>query len=101
MTKMLHQAFSGVVQVNERKRAFLLPTLQTDRVGKPLAAFASAGQRAHHVFDYELQVRWLLTDFDTIIIQYIQRKPESQWPGYFHTLAIEALAATFALPITE
>lgn len=87
--------------INEWKRAFLLPVLRSDRVGKPLSVFNSTRQGAPQVFRYEIQERWLLADYDQVVIEYIWRAPESQWPGYFHTLAIEAIAATLALPVTE
>lgn len=87
--------------VNEWERAFLMPTLGTERVGKPLAVYNSTRVGAVKVFEYELQDRWLFTNYDEIVIEYITRAPESQWPGYFQTLAIEALAATFAMPVTE
>lgn len=89
------------VPINEWKRAFLMPPLRTDRVGKPLSVFNTTRQRAHQVFLYEIQERWLFVDYDQVVIEYIWRVPESQWPGYFHTLAIEAIAATLALPVTE
>jgi hypothetical protein len=92
---------AAATPVNEWARAFLMPTLRTDRVGKPLSVFNSTRQGAPQIFNYEIQERWLLTNETEIVIEYIFRVPESQWPGYFHSLAIEALAATFALPITE
>jgi len=87
--------------LNEWKRAFLLPTLRTDRVGKPLSVFNSTQVRAPQVFDYETQEKWIFSNYDQVVIEYIWRAPESQWPGCFQTLAIEAVAATLALPITE
>lgn len=87
--------------INEWRRAFLLPDLKTDRVGQPLSVFASTAVSAPQVFDYEREGRWILTNYETCVIEYIWRVPESQWPGYFHTLAIEALAAVLALPVTE
>lgn len=98
--KALSEDAAGV-PVNEWKRAFLLPVLRTDRVGKPLSVFNSTRVGAPQVFDYEIQDRWLFADYTTVVIEYIARAPESQWPGYFHTLAIEAIAATLALPVTE
>lgn len=89
------------VPINEWTRAFLLPTLRTDRVGKPLSVFSSTQSNAPQIFRYEIQGRWLFTNEQAIVIEYIYRVPESDWPGYFHTLAIEALAAMFALPVTE
>ncbi len=87
--------------VNEWTRAFLMPTLQTDRVGKPLQVFNSTNTGAFPVFGYEIRDKWIDTDYTTVVIEYINRKSESEWPGYFLTLAIEALAATLALPVTE
>ncbi len=87
--------------INEWTRAFLLPTLRTERVGKIMSVFNSTSLRSPKVFDFELQERWLFTDYETIVVEYIARVPETDWPGYFHTLAIEALAATLALPVTE
>jgi len=98
--KALEEDAAGV-PVNEWARAFLLPNLRSDRVGKPLSVFNSTERGAKPVFEYEIEGRWLFTDYTTVVIEYIYRVPESQWPGYFHTLAIEATAATLALPITE
>lgn len=92
---------AAAVPVNEWTRAFLLPDLNTDRVGQPLGVFNSTSVSAPQVFEYERQGRWILTNYQTCVIEYIWRIPESLWPGYFHTLAIEALAATLALPVTE
>jgi hypothetical protein len=89
------------VPINEWTRAFLMPALRTDRVGKPLSVFNSTRVRAPQVFDYEIEEKWVFTNHTVIVIEYIWRVPESQWPGYFHTLAIEAVAATLALPVTE
>lgn len=86
---------------NEWERAFLMPALRTDRVGKPLAVFSSAQVRAPQVFDFEIQDRWIFTNFTTIVIEYIQRVSEAVWPGYFQQLAIEAVATALALPVTE
>lgn len=89
------------VPVNEWRRAFLLPALGTERVGNPLSFFNSTQPSARQVFHYELQDKWVFSDYDTMVAEYISRKHETQWPGFFLTLAIEALAATFALPVTE
>lgn len=87
--------------VNQWTRAFLLPTLRTERVGEPLAVYNSADLNAPQFFGYELQERWLLTDATTIVVKYIQRAAEQYWPGYFQAFVVEALAAVLALPITE
>ena len=87
--------------LNEWARGFLMPPLKTNRVGSPLMVFNSTSVGARPFFDYEVQGRWILTNATVIAIEYIYRVPESQWPGYFNTLAVEALAATLALPVTE
>lgn len=89
------------VPVNEWTRAFLLPVLRTERVGKPLRVYDSTQVGARPVFNYEVSRKWIQTDNDVCVIEYIRRVPESEWPGYFLTLAIEALASMLALPITE
>lgn len=87
--------------INQWKRAFLMPSLRVERVGKPLAVYNSASLRAPKVFNFEMAGRWIYADYTEVVIEYISRVSETQWPGYFHTLAIEALAATLALPVTE
>lgn len=91
----------AALPVNQWKYGYLLPPLRTDRIGKPLSVFASDELQARKIFDFEFEDRWLYTNRETIVIEYIYRVPESRWPGYFHTLAIEAIAATLALPVTE
>jgi hypothetical protein len=86
---------------NEWTRGFLLPTLGTDRVSGPLNIFNSTAVRARPFFDYERQDRWIYTNATVIVMEYVQRKNEALWPGYFLQLAIEALAAALALPVTE
>ncbi len=91
----------ALTPANEWRHAFLMPTLRLDRVGNPVRVYNSTALRAPEIFDYELEGKHLLTNNTTIVIEYIQRKAESLWPGYFEELAVEALAARLALPITE
>ena len=91
----------AAVPENQWTRAFLLPVLKTDRVGKPITIFNSSDVGAMAVFEYQIEGKWIQTNHTEILIEYIKRKPENDWPGYFSVLAIEALAATLALPITE
>lgn len=86
---------------NKWTRGFLMPVLKTDRVGKPLAVYSSSLVGSAPVFEYEIEGRWILTNYTACTIEYIQRISEGDWPGYFAVLAIEALAATLALPVTE
>lgn len=91
----------ALTPANEWGKAFLMPTIRTDRIGQPLEVFNSTGLRAPVFFDYEVEDKWILTNADVIVITYIKRKAESTWPGFFVKLAVEALAATLALPVTE
>lgn len=91
----------ALTPVNEWRSAFLMPTLRTDRVGNPIRVYNSTALRAPEIFNYELEGKHILTNESSIVIEYIQRKAESLWPGYFEELAVEALAARLALPITE
>lgn len=92
---------AAAVPINEWTRGFLMPPIKTDRVGKPMQVYNSAAVGASPIFDYEIQGRWIFTNQTTIVIEYISRIGEEFWPGYFNTLAIEAMAATLALPVTE
>jgi len=87
--------------INEWTYAYLLPSLQTERLGKPRAVYNSTAVHAPKFFDYEIEQKWLLTNATTIVIEYTYLVPESLWPGYFQAFVIEALAATLALPVTE
>jgi hypothetical protein len=91
----------GYSIANKWNKAYDLPALRTTRVGNPISVYNSTALRAPRVFDYELEDAHLLTNYDTVVIEYIARKDESLWPGYFVKMAVEALAAQFALPITE
>lgn len=86
---------------NEWTNGFLMPTPRSDIVGNPYRVYNSTALRAPEFFDYEIEGRYILTNADVIVIEYTQRKAESQWPGYFETLAVETLAAQLALPVTE
>lgn len=91
----------AVTPVHEWRYAYKLPTLRTDRVGSPTAVFNSTGLNAPEVFNFELEGQHIFTNYETVVIEYIERKQEAFWPGYFVKLAREALAAELALPITE
>lgn len=80
---------------------FLMPVAKIDRVGNPTKIFNSTALRAPVVFEYEIEGKWIYTNYSTIAIEYIKRKDESLWPGYFVTFVAEVLAAQLALPITE
>lgn len=91
----------AAVPVNEWSYGYLLPDLKTDRVGPPLEVFNSTALRARAVFDFEVEQRWLWTNYETIVIRYTKRLNEIYWPAFFEVLAVEALAAALAMPITE
>jgi hypothetical protein len=101
MTKVALPIDGAAVPVNRWTRGFLLPDLNVDRVGPPHKVFASAEVGAKVTWNYEIQERWIMTNETQIVIEYIKRQPESVWPGYFVKLAIEAVAAALALPVTE
>lgn len=82
-------------------RAFLMPELGAERVGSPRRVYGSAGIYARPLLHYDIWQRWVVTNSDTCVIEYVRRQPETLWPGYFTTLAVEALAARLALPVTE
>lgn len=86
---------------NEWSFGFLLPSQRVDLVGNPYRFYNSAALRSPEFFDYELEGRHVLTNSDVMLIEYTERKAESAWPGYFEKLAVEALASTLALPVTE
>jgi hypothetical protein len=91
----------AAVPLNEWRYAYLMPTLRLTRVGAPLRVFNSTVLRAPEVFDWELEGKHIFTNYETLVIEYVARKPESVWPGYFEEMIVEALAARLALPITE
>lgn len=100
-TKVALEEDGSAVPVNEWERGFLMPILRTERVGKPIHIFDSTAIGASPVFQFEIADRWVFTNETACIAEYIRRVPESQWPGYFLSLAIEAVASTLALPVTE
>jgi len=87
--------------VTEWTNGFIMPTAQTEMVGQPIKVYRSTavGSRPHT--NYEIQARHILTNDTVCVIEYTARKTESLWPGFFVKLAVEKLAATLALPITE
>lgn len=101
MTRKVLSVDAAGTPLNEWQRGFLMPPLRTDRVGKPIMVFNSTVPGAQPFFHYEMQDRWILSNETVCVIEYIQRKSESLWPGYFEELAVEALAARLAMPITE
>lgn len=80
---------------------FSLPALKTVRVGNPLKVYNSTALNPPAFFDWELAETHIETNADTIVIEYIKRKDESLWPGWFVRFAVEALASILAIPVTE
>lgn len=91
----------AISPANEWQYGFALPAARTEIVGHPYRVYNSTQLNAPEIFDYEIEGQHILTNETTIVIEYTQRKTESLWPGYFERLAVEAVAATLALPITE
>lgn len=78
-----------------------LPAERTERVGQVLAFFPSTDPGVSRILRYEVEGDNVLTDELSLVAEYIERVAEASWPGYFETLATEAVAAVLALPVTE
>lgn len=91
----------AISPANEWRYGYLMPTLKTVRVGSPLRVYNSTALRAPEVFDFEIEGPHVLSNYTTLVIEFVERKAENLWPGYFTELAVEALAARLALPVTE
>lgn len=101
MRKAVLEVDAAAQPINKWERGFLMPVLNTDRVGPPHKVFRSTDVGAPVFWDWEISERWIMTNESVMVIEYIKRQPESVWPGYFTKLAIEAVAAALALPVTE
>ena len=87
--------------VTEWKNVYALPA---DIVGTPKAVFitSTAGARPETEFElYYVGQPRLLTDYDTVYIDYVADVDESRFPEYFVYMLRYALAAEFAEPLTD
>lgn len=86
---------------SEWKYGYTLPPLNTDRVDHAIEVFNSNQPGAIPITRYEIQGNRILTDEETVIISYIKRVDEDEWPEWFVRLAATAVAARIAVPITD
>lgn len=75
--------------------------LPPDRLIATWAVFDSAGVNAAPIQTFDIQGETLLTNAEAIWLDYTARPDESKWPPYFTLFAVHALAATFAIAITQ
>ncbi len=61
----------------------------------------SAGETAGRGLDYRILEGRLHTDADQVVLTYIFRQAESQFPAWFDQMLVAYLAAEFCLPLTE
>lgn len=80
------------------QKAFDLPA---DIIGAPLAVYPGSGVGQSPTTRYARIGAQILTDHPTIWVLYAQAKAPSLWPSAFTLLARDALAADWAIPITE
>lgn len=80
--------------------AHTLPTLNTTRIGAPLAFFASAAINSPPIKEYELRGATVESNHAALWCAYTKRVAESLWPESFARFASVALAAEIAEPVT-
>lgn len=78
--------------------AFQLPT---DRMSDTYAVFDTDAVSASPIQEFDIFEDKLLANVTDIWLDYIFRPEETKWPPYFKIFAVNALAAAFALPITQ
>lgn len=83
--------------VNEWTYAFQLPA---DSITMPRAVFTSGNVGAPKTTDFEIYEGKLLSDYDEIWIDYQFEPAAEVWPEDFANLAVHALAAMLAIPMT-
>lgn len=66
-----------------------------------MAVKASGGIGAPVVKDFEIFKNEIHSNFLELWVEYTVRPPETEWPPHFYQLAIYAMAAHLAMPITE
>ncbi len=85
--------------VNEYANKFQLPA---DLLSGPIAVYDSARQGATPMHDWELFGNEILTDRETIVLDYLTDVTDVvRWPPYFQELVILDLAAMLAAEITD
>lgn len=83
--------------IGEWANSFIIPG---EALSVPQAIFSSSngviGER-----DYEVFGRRIYTNFETVLMDFTEAKPESEWPPYFVALMDAALAARIAFAVTD
>lgn len=82
-------------------QSFVLPVLNSNRIGAPHAFFASDAVGAQSTNLYELVGAKVETDFLELWILYTKRVAETLWPDSFTRFVAHAFAAEIAEPITQ
>lgn len=75
--------------------------MPADRIGNPLSLHNNTGQGSPAVVDFETFADAVHCNEDLLYLTYRQRKSEILWPAYFVNFAVIALAARWAIPLTE
>ncbi len=87
--------------LNEWKYAHIIPA-EALRIW---AVYTSTGTGAKPINDYDIQgpdgKRVIMSNHETLVLEYTVYTDESNWPGYFTHFAIHAYAALVAIPLTD
>lgn len=86
----------ATVPVNLHSKAFFLPP---DMKHGPDAVYFDGGSIP--TTNYEIIGGHMMCDAETVIVEYTIRPDEADWPPYFTSFVIAALAADIAMPVTE
>lgn len=84
--------------INEWKYAYAMPG---DLLGEPQALFDSSAVGARPRRDWEVYGTSIYCNYEQVWIDYQYRVDESRFPEYFVNFLQHALAATFAIPVTD
>jgi hypothetical protein len=84
--------------VSEWKYEYQLPG---DRLGNPRALFESNESMARPVKEWEIQGDKVITNYESVYIDYPYQTPEFAMPQYFIQLLKYMMAWHLAMPITE
>lgn len=84
--------------INEWKYAYALPG---DILGDPLALFDSSAVGARPRRDWEIYGTSIFCNHEQVWIDYQYRVDESRMPAYFVRMLKAAMAAAFAVPVTD
>lgn len=84
--------------VSEWKYEYQLPG---DRLGNPRALFESNESMARPVKEWEIQGDKVITNYETVYIDYPYQAPEFAMPQYFVQLLKYMMAWHLSMPITE